>query len=271
MSQHSATQTPPDAVGTPCPSKRELQGLIHGDLAPDETDRLCDHVGGCPGCQDRMDTLATAETPHLPEAVLHIDRHAPPKQSQLWKAIDRVVVEVTRTSTVKALTPDLDDDLRFLAPTDKPGRIGTFGEFEIVRLIGRGGMGVVLHGFDPCLQRDVAIKVLDPDLSNNKTAHQRFCREARAAAAVTHENIVTVHQVNEDERSGLPYLVMQLVNGESLEQRLRRQQKLTVPEVVRLGAQAAAGLAAAHAHGLIHRDIKPGNILIEGWDRLKLT
>jgi serine/threonine protein kinase len=271
MSQHSATQTPPDAVGTPCPSKRELQGLIHGDLAPDETDRLCDHVGGCPGCQDRMDTLATAETPQLPEAVRHIDRHAPPKQSQLWKAIDRVVVEVTRTSTVKALTPDLDDDLRFLTPTDKPGRIGTFGEFEIVRLIGRGGMGVVLHGFDPCLQRDVAIKVLDPDLSNNKTAHQRFCREARAAAAVTHENIVTVHQVNEDERSGLPYLVMQLVNGESLEQRLRRQSKLSVPEVVRLGAQAAAGLAAAHAHGLIHRDIKPGNILIEGGDRLKLT
>jgi WD40 repeat protein len=118
----------------------------------------------------------------------------------------------------------------------------------------------------------VAIKVIDPLLANNEVARQRFCREARAAAAVTHDNLVAVHQVNEDEPSGLPYLVMQLVNGESLEQRLKRSGKLTVPEVARLGMQAAAGLAAAHAGGLIHRDIKPANILLESpADRVKLT
>src|SRR5207248_7471518 len=101
---------------------------------------------------------------------------------------------------------------------------------------------------------------------------QRFCREARAAAAVTHDNLVAVHQVDEDEPSGLPYLIMQLVHGESLEQRLKRVHKLGVPEVARLGMQAAAGLAAAHAGGLIHRDIKPGNILLEApVDRVKLT
>src|SRR5207248_9942121 len=101
---------------------------------------------------------------------------------------------------------------------------------------------------------------------------QRFCREARAAAAVTHDNLVAVHQVDEDEASGPPYLVMQLVQGESLEQRLRRVAKLSPAEVARLGMQAAAGLAAAHAGGLIHRDIKPGNILLEApVDRVKLT
>jgi WD40 repeat protein len=133
-------------------------------------------------------------------------------------------------------------------------------------------MGVVLHGYDPSLDRDIAIKVIDPLLANNEVARQRFCREARAAAAVTHDNLVAVHQVNEDEPSGLPYLVMQLINGESLEQRLKRIGKLSVPEVARLGMQAAAGLAAAHAGGLIHRDIKPGNILLEApGDRVKLT
>jgi hypothetical protein len=274
MSTRSATETPvTDVVGRGCPSKGELQGLLHGDLSPDSTIRLTEHVGECPGCQGRMDALATGETPSLPDAVRHIDRHAPPKQSPLWKAIDRVVVEMTRTSATRALPtpPPEDDELGFLSPTDVPGRIGALGDFEVVRLIGRGGMGMVLHAFDPYLQRDVAIKVLDPELSSNKTARQRFCREARAAAAVTHENIVTVHQVNEDEKSGLPYLVMQLVNGESLEQRLRRQAKLSVGETVRLGAQAAAGLAAAHATGLIHRDVKPGNMLLEAGERVKLT
>ncbi len=133
-------------------------------------------------------------------------------------------------------------------------------------------MGVVLHAYDPCLQRDVAVKVIDPQLANNEVARQRFCREARAAAAVTHDNLVAVHQVDEDEDSGLPYLVMQLVIGESLEQRLKRVGKLGVHEVARIGMQAAAGLAAAHAGGLIHRDIKPGNILLEApSDRVKLT
>ena len=117
----------------------------------------------------------------------------------------------------------------------------------------------------------MAVKVLDPLLAGNEVARRRFCREARAAASVSHDNLVAVHQVDDDD-NGLPYLVMQLVVGESLDQRLRRVGKMTPGEVARLGQQAAAGLAAAHAGGLIHRDIKPGNILIEeGTDRVKLT
>lgn len=277
----SSTRTPPDANGhgCQCPSRDDLRALIHGDLDADRSDEVTVHVGDCADCQGTMEAVASGEVPTLPAVVRNLPLHEPP--SSLWKVIDRVVVEVTRTGAYQALpksdskvTPlpvDPDDDLAFLTPTDLPDRIGTFGSFEVIRMIGRGGMGVVLHAFDPDLQRDVALKVLDPDLSSNKTARARFCREARAAASVTHENIVTVHQVNEDERSGLPYLVMQLINGESLEQRLRRVGKMGVADAARLGAQAAAGLAAAHAQGLIHRDVKPGNILIEAGDRLKLT
>ncbi|HSQ56688.1 MAG TPA: serine/threonine-protein kinase, partial [Gemmata sp.] len=165
-----------------------------------------------------------------------------------------------------------EGDIEFLQPTDEPGRLGKLGQFGILRVVGRGGMGVVLHAYDPYLDRDVAVKVIDPQLAHNEVARQRFCREARAAAAVTHDNLVAVHQVDEDEHSGLPYLVMQLVIGESLEQRLKRTGKLSPLEVARLGMQAAAGLAAAHAGGLIHRDIKTANILLETpADRVKLT
>jgi eukaryotic-like serine/threonine-protein kinase len=130
----------------------------------------------------------------------------------------------------------------------------------------------VFEAFDTRLQRNIALKVLDPELADDEVARQRFCREARAAASVTHENVVAVHQVEKSSGDGLPYLVMQLVAGESLEQRLDREKKLPVREIVRIGMQAAHGLAAAHAQGLIHRDIKPGNILLEPpHDRVKLT
>src|SRR5207248_9670852 len=118
-------------------------------------------------------------------------------------------------------------------------------------------------GYDPCLQRHVALKVRDPKMAKNESARKRFCREARAAAKITHENVIAVYQVDEEGGSELPVLVMQIVTGGSLQERLDRQGALEVREVVRIGRQAASGLAAAHQHGLIHRDIKPANILLE--------
>jgi len=254
-----------------CPSGDDLSGLIHGDIPESQQTVLSDHVGHCTPCQNRMESLATAGNSNLSDIVRHIDKDTPPSNSAFWKALGKAESEVTQDMASLADTP-LDLKLDFLQPSDTPGRIGRVSTFDIVRVIGRGGMGVVLHAFDPSLSRDVAIKMLDPQLANNDVARQRFCREARSAAAVSHDNIVAVHQVNEDEKSGLPFIVMQLVNGESLEQRLRRVGHLSLSETVRLGMQAAAGLAAAHSHGLIHRDIKPGNILLEaGTDKVKLT
>ena len=261
---------------TDCPPADELDLLIRGHLAEGDSALLTDHVGHCCGCQERMEAIAAGSGVRLTDAVRQCDRDRPAADSAFWKALSAAEVDLTTTAAhhheINGEAEREDLNLDFLQPTDTPERLGKLGTFDIVRVVGRGGMGVVLHGYDPCLQRDIAVKVLDPQLANNATARQRFCREARAAAALAHENLVAVHQVDEDEPSGLPYIIMQLVNGESLEQRLKRAGKLSVEEVLRLGQQAAAGLAAAHAGGLIHRDIKPGNILIEaGSDRVKLT
>jgi eukaryotic-like serine/threonine-protein kinase len=109
-------------------------------------------------------------------------------------------------------------------------------------------------------------------MKDNDVARQRFCREARAAASIAHEHVVAMHHVSHSDGKGVPYLVMQLIQGESLESRLATKGRLPVREVLRIGMQTAAGLAAAHAQHLVHRDIKPGNILLEApGDRVKLT
>jgi hypothetical protein len=131
-------------------------------------------------------------------------------------------------------------------------------------------MGIVLEGRDPRLQRVVAIKVLAPQLAVTAIARQRFLREARAAAAVRDEHVVTIYAV--EEADGLPYLVMELIAGLSLQERIDRNGPLELKEIMRIGVQTARGLSAAHAHGLIHRDVKPANILLEnGVERVKLT
>lgn len=264
-------------TGDDCPPAEDLNRLIDGGLGDDRATALTEHVGSCTGCQKRLDALAIGDDPRVSSVIRHPSDDRPPANSAMWKALSAAEIEVAATAVYAGNgTPDGhpfgDLNLDFLQPAEGPNRIGKLGPFDIIRVLGRGGMGVVLQAYDPSLQREIAIKVIDPQLANNDVARARFCREARAAAAVTHENLVAVHQVDEDAKSGLPYLVMQLVNGESLDQRLKRVRKLPLPDVARLGRQAAAGLAAAHAGGLIHRDIKPGNILLEaGTDGVKLT
>ena len=162
------------------------------------------------------------------------------------------------------------EELSFLAPSEKSGSLGRLNHYEVLEVIGRGGMGIVLRALDERLQRVVAIKVMAAQLATNAAARKRFTREAQAAAAVSHDHIVTIHAV--EEIGGLPYLVMHCVAGLSLQQRLDRGGPLELHEVLRIGMQTAAGLAAAHAQGLIHRDVKPANILLEnGVERVKIT
>jgi len=173
------------------------------------------------------------------------------------------------TQTVPS-APEADDGLDFLEPSDKPGVLGRLGHYEVLEVLGRGGMGVVLRAFDEQLHRVVAIKVMAAQLATNGAARRRFTREARAAAAVSHDHVVTIHAV--EDASPRPHIVMQYVAGASLQERLDRTGPLPLPEILRIGMQAAAGLAAAHAQGLVHRDVKPANILLEnGVERVKLT
>lgn len=160
--------------------------------------------------------------------------------------------------------------LHFLAPSEDPSQLGRLGPYEISEVIGHGGMGIVLKGFDATLNRYVAIKVLAPQLASSAAARRRFQREAQAAAAVSHEHVIAIHAV--DSAGGFPYLVMPLVAGCSLQERIDRTGPLEVKEILRIGMQVAAGLAAAHAQGLVHRDVKPANILLEnGIERVMIT
>lgn len=158
----------------------------------------------------------------------------------------------------------------FLGPPSGRGGIGTLGHYEVMQTLGRGAFGIVFKAFDERLHRYVAIKVLDPQLATTSPPRKRFLREARAAAAVKHENVVQVYAVEEQP---LPYMVMEFVDGKSLQELMDGTGPLELPEILKLGRQIAAGLAAAHEKGLIHRDIKPGNILIESGveKRVKIT
>ena len=155
---------------------------------------------------------------------------------------------------------EADGALDFLHPSTRPDSLGRIGHYEVLQVLGKGGFGIVFRAFDETLQRVVAVKVLAAHLAATSPARKRFLREARSSAKVRHENVVQVYAVEEQP---LPYLVMEFIPGETLQQRIGRTGPLETVEVVRIGQQIAEGLAAAHATGLIHRDIKPANILIE--------
>jgi formylglycine-generating enzyme required for sulfatase activity len=162
-----------------------------------------------------------------------------------------------------------DEPLTFLGPSTRPGTLGRLGHYEVLQLLGRGGFGIVFRAFDDTLQRVVALKVMAPQLAATSPARKRFLREARSSAQIRHENVVQVYEVVEHP---LPYLAMEFIPGETLQQKLDRVGPLDVRETLRIGLQIAEGLAAAHATDLIHRDIKPGNVLLEGGQhKVKIT
>ncbi|MDB5390881.1 MAG: Serine/threonine protein kinaserelated protein [Planctomycetaceae bacterium] len=269
----STENTTSETIG--CPPADELRQLLSGSLSGDRQEACTTHMDTCTCCQSKLENLATDGT-NLSSLVEGLNQSEPVSNSAYWPALQALdaVQQATEQVTFvpKTVRQNRDLSLNFLQPPSDPAYLGRLAHFDVMRVLGRGGMGVVFEAFDSRLQRHVALKVLDPELIEDEVSRQRFCREARAAASITHENVVAVHQVEKSSEDGLPYLVMQLISGESLEQRLTREKKLPLREIVRISMQAAHGLAAAHAQGLIHRDIKPGNILLESLhDSVKLT
>jgi hypothetical protein len=249
-------------VRTRCPDPHAWQALLEGSGAGDAPDDLVRHLEGCPACRHTLEALAADEADWRDAALALEQRRQAAHESALWQVVERLKGEAPSAAE--------GEDLSFLQPAEERDLLGTLGPYEVPGVVGRGGMGVVLRAFEPALHRTVAIKVLAAALAGNATARRRFTREAQAAAAVCHDHIVAVHTVS--EAGGLPYLVMQYVAGESLQERLDRAGPLGVEEAVRIGLQTAQGLAAAHAQGLIHRDIKPANLLLEnGVARVKIT
>jgi hypothetical protein len=245
-----------------CPSITTLRDLAAGRLAGDNADQLREHLESCQHCREatrRLETGSAApQSGDLPETARDPEFSATSACEFPTQAI--------------ALPPGCEDapDLSFLAPTARPDALGRIAHYEILGMLGGGGMGVVLRGFDPKLDRVVAIKVISPRLAGSERARRRFLREARSAAAINHVNVVTIHSV--DEEHGLPYLVMECLVGRSLKERIEAGPKLKPRQVLRIGMQIAEGLGAAHLRGVIHRDIKPANImLLDGDEGVKIT
>src|SRR5829696_3929904 len=151
------------------------------------------------------------------------------------------------------------------------GVIGTeiSGRFRIEERIGSGGMSTVYLAWDPTLERWVAIKLMHRDISSDPDQLERFRREARTVARLNHPHVVTVIDAGEDE--GNPYIVFEYVEGETLKERIKRCGRLPVAEAVAYAIEIARALSAAHAQRLVHRDVKPQNVLIDGEGRAKVT
>ncbi len=143
------------------------------------------------------------------------------------------------------------------------------GRYRLLEEVARGGMAQVWAAEDPVLRRRVAVKILDPTLADDETVHRRFRHEAVAAARLAHPGIVATYDTGEDH--GVAYIVMEFVEGTTLRRLLDARKRLDVDETADIGAQVADALAHAHARGLVHRDVKPGNVLVEPDGRVKVT
>ena len=250
-----------------------IERFLDGKLSDVEIQRFEHHLEICEACQQRLfldsggQDLAEqlrshlqndfASSDSLADDVAATDKPTDTARSGVETSKDGCAAQdLQSTSRGK---PPSELVLTFLNPTDDPRMMGRFGGYEICGVIGHGGAGLVLKGLDVSLDRYVAIKVLHPSLSHKEDAIVRFAREAQAAAAVVHDNVIGIHGV--DRCNGLPYLVMPYINGTSLQGRIDAEGPMPLDEMLRISLQVARGLAAAHDQGLIHRDIKPGNIL----------
>jgi eukaryotic-like serine/threonine-protein kinase len=145
------------------------------------------------------------------------------------------------------------------------------GHYEIVGELGRGGMGVVYKGYEPALSRYVAIKELSPSLAHDANLVERFLREARSMAVLNDPNIIQIYFIGTDQDTGQPFFAMEFVEGDSLSGLLKRDVKLSVENALKVLHQTALGLATAHDKGVIHRDIKPGNLMITPRGNVKIA
>ncbi len=247
-----------------CLSPAVLQQLREGAVPESELSRLRQHLATCADCQKRLQDLAAGDK----------SGEATASHAAVEAAPSAAIVKVRQGESTKPARPEAEENepiaLAFLDPKLKPRQLGKFAHYEIIEVIGRGGMGIVFKALDPGLHRIVALKVMLPQAAAILAAQQRFLHEARAAAAVRDEHVIAILAVA--EAKGLPYLVMPFVAGESLRERLDRCGPLSLDEILRIGMQIAQGLTVVHRQGLVHGNIKPTNILLEnGTECVKIT
>ncbi len=282
-----------------CPNTLLLEELLLGRLSDDDAAPLEDHLAQCAECAAKAqtirphDTLVDAMREYQPPAAGD-DELARRMAQRLFPCSetpdpDPASTDSTQDASAQAglyarlanvLRPDEGNQAElaesdpaslydFLAPPQADDELGRLGNYRVLEVLGAGGMGVVFLAEDLDLKRLVALKAMHPALAASANARERFMRKAQAAAAIDHDHVVTIHQVGKDR--GIPFLAMTLLRGQSVDDRILPGRPLPLADVLRIGQEAAAGLAAAHARGLVHRDVKPANIwLEEGTGRVKL-
>lgn len=243
-----------------CSTSEHMLAFLQGQLDSTQEDQLQSHLDGCVDCRQLLSSTAADDAAWI--------------EAQHFFSGDALHEDLSESRDTSNETVDEQESivslLKLLGPTDDPRMLGRIGPYEIVGVLGRGGMGVVFKAYEPSLNRYVAIKLLLPHLAASGAARMRFAREGRAAAAVIDDNVLPIFSVAEWQ--GVPYLVTQLSRGTNLQKRINESGPLELREILRLGMQASSGSAAAHAQGLVHRDVKPSNILLDGTvDRALLT
>lgn len=251
------------------------------DMLEDRLDRsqqtlVTRHLDRCAYCQQQLEHLTADDTwwADAGRTLLELSTDSSEARSRLNAEMSSASSVRVKQSKLAGQTTAIAQQehwvLALLQPTDDANLLGKLDGLDVEAVIGQGGMGVVLKARDSSLQRHLAIKLLSPMLAGTGAARQRFFREARAAAAVVHPNIVPIYAVS-TERS-LPYLVMPLVAGGNLQHAIDQDGPLPLERSLSIGLQVAEGLAAAHSQGIVHRDIKPANLLLdEGGFRILIT
>ncbi len=252
-----------------------LQRSLCDQLSEPQEEQLATHLSECKSCRQQLEALASdAVSWNQVRNILRNEtcgeQAASRGKSSLIPRQPASGTEADREFTDGSHLKPSDFIVDFLQPAQNKESLGRLGDIEIRQFIGQGAHGIVLKGFQDELNRLVAVKVMAPHLASVVAARKRFAREARATAAIVHPNVMPILHV--DSSGQLPFLVMPYVDCESLQDRLDREGSLPMLDVLRISLQVARGLAAAHAQGLVHRDVKPANILLErGVERVMLT
>lgn len=245
------------AISDRCPTAETLQAMLRGTLNEANDLVIRQHFNDCSHCQALADDLLLKEGHGVPDIVSHSEAAKQPWMSAVLKQVgERQDVLNTRLGIAEKPSIIFPDKPQI------PSSIGRLEEFEILELVASGATGHLYRAQDTRLNRIVAIKVLRAELCVSIPARQRFLQEANVIARMKSDHIVDVYDVRESEGFP-PYLVMEFINGNSLQQELDAGHRPDVRRAVELVCQVLSGLAAAHEKSVIHRDIKPGNILID--------
>lgn len=266
---------------TTCPDRQSLQSFLLGKTPEIIRGPIEQHLSECQSCAAAAETLVVGDdlTEALERGARSREQLSQADDEALAAAIQQAkglaslldtqangpdataIVTDAKATDESADSSRLKNKLNFLAPAQQADELGRLGDYRVLKVLGVGGMGMVFKAEDIRLGRLVALKVMRPGVASKPQAKERFLREARATAAISHDHVVQIHQVGEDR--GVPFIAMQYLAGQSLQTAFTRLKKLRPKDVARIGKEVALGLAAAHEKGLIHRDIKPDNIWIE--------